>query len=153
MKDSKFNAVIDDTLNAAREMLTRKSSGYSTGEDRLKNFRTGAALNNLTMEQVCWGMATKHIVSIRDMVMSGATYSAEVWDEKLGDAINYLAILKAITVETDPQTKVLEDLRDNLVGSDFLERNQHVYSSEVSPPMTQQQRDIASIKRVADKNK
>lgn len=151
MRNEQFNDIIDETLDNARAMLTRKSSGYSTEDDRLHNFRTGAALNGVTMEQVCWGMATKHIVSIRDMVMSEEKHPEEVWDEKIGDAINYLAILKAITVENDV------NVEQNPI------RNETYHSLEVPPAVVttagpfsttanNQQRDIAAIKRVADKN-
>lgn len=167
MKDEQFNASIDYTLTAANNMLTRKSSGYSKQDDRLHNFRVAAALNGCTMEQALWGMLTKHIISIRDMVLSGESYSDDVWDEKVGDAINYLAILKAITVESpSPSDKVLMDLRENLVGSrlpsdarsgitikndgDILTRNPNLYSVGVESTMTPQQRDLESIKRVAD---
>ena len=152
MYHHQFESIIDKTLDAARDMLTRKSKGYSNEDDRLHNFRTGAALNGVTMEQVCWGMATKHIISIRDMVMSGESYSAEVWDEKLGDAINYLAILKAITVETNDDknvesTESLAKLRENLVGDI---PNKYSLGIEAGP-RAQMQRDLESIKRVADK--
>lgn len=168
MQNDRFNDLIETTLDNAKRTLTRKSEGYSTEEDRLHNFRTGAALNGITMEQVCWGMATKHIISIRDMVMSGEAYDADIWDEKLGDAINYLALLKAITAESSsPSDESLIDLREKLTGSpypsgpsphlhithggDILTRNQNSYSRGIEH--TQQQRDLDSIKRVADKNK
>lgn len=170
MQNDQFNEVIEATLDNAKRVLTRKSEGYSTEEDRLHNFRTGAALNGITMEQVCWGMATKHIISIRDMVMSGETYDADIWDEKLGDAINYLALLKAITAEAStPSDESLADLREKLTGSrhpseapaqitithsgDVYARNQNAYSIGVEAAMTNQQRDLESVKRVADKLK
>lgn len=170
MQNDQFNDVIETTLDNAKRTLTRKSEGYSTEEDRLHNFRTGAALNGITMEQVCWGMATKHIISIRDMVMSGETYDADIWDEKLGDAINYLALLKAITAEAStPSDESLAALREKLTGSrhpsdEVVEitvthdgstfvKDQNAYSIGVETPMSAKQRDLESIKRVADKLK
>ena len=130
------------------------------------------------MEQSLWGMLTKHIVSIRDMVQSGESYSHDIWDEKLGDAINYLAILKAITVDKDEKeerdardasNESLMDLREKLTGSRYPSRasaeitvtkdgstfvnNQNAYSLGVEVGMTNQQRDLESVKRVADKLK
>ena len=170
MQNDQFNDLIETTLDNAKRTLTRKSEGYSTEEDRLHNFRTGAALNGITMEQVCWGMATKHIISIRDMVMSGETYDADIWDEKLGDAINYLALLKAITAEAStPSDESLANLREKLTGSRYPSEapaeihithdggtyvnNQNAYSIGVETAMTNRQRDLAAIKRVADKTK
>lgn len=170
MKNEAFDEAIDKILTSARDMLIRKGEGYSTDEDRLHNFRIAAALNDSTMEQALWGMLTKHIVSIRDMVMSGETYDTDIWDEKLGDAINYLALLKAITVEkTSPSDDTLADLREKLTGSrhpseapaeitithsgDVYARNQNAYSVGIEAAMTDRQRDINAIKRVADKTK
>lgn len=170
MKNEAFNEAIDEILTSSRDVLTRKSEGYSNEEDRLHNFRTGAALNGITMEQVCWGMATKHIISIRDMVMSGETYDADIWDEKLGDAINYLALLKAITTEVSkPSDESLASLREQLAGprppseaptkitglsdGDVFVNNQNAYSLGVETALNNKQRDLESIKRVADKLK
>lgn len=168
MKNEAFNEVIDEILTHSRDVLIRKNEGYSTDEDRLHSFRTAAALNDSTMEQALWGMLTKHIISIRDMVMSGEAYDADIWDEKLGDAINYLALLKAITVEKkSPSDESLADLREKLTGSrhpseasaqvtitrdgDAFLTNQNAFSTGIE--YSQRQRDLDSIKRVADKNK
>lgn len=139
MQNDRFNESIATTLEFSQKMLTRKSAGYSTSEDRLHNFRTAAALNGSTMEQALWGMLTKHIVSLRDMVQGGQAHSPDLWNEKIGDAINYLAILRAIASETEwtPES----DVNRNKIGI------------EMTPKFnTNQQRDIDSIKRVADKH-
>lgn len=138
MRDQEFSESITKTLGLSQKVLTQKSAGYSTSDDRLHNFRTAAALNGSTMEQALWGMLTKHIVSLRDMVQTGQAHSPDLWDEKIGDAINYLAILRAIASETEwtPES----DVNRNKIGI------------EITPRInTNQQRDIDSIKRVADK--
>lgn len=139
MHHTQFDNIIASTLEKAETTLTRKSAAYSSENDRLHNFRTAAALNGSTMEQALWGMLTKHIVSLRDMVQTGSTHSPDLWDEKIGDAINYLAILRAIASETEwtPES----DVNRNKIGI------------EINPRInTNQQRDIDSIKRVADKH-
>lgn len=145
MRDQEFNESITNTLGFSQKMLTQKSSGYSTSDDRLHNFRTAAALNDSTMEQALWGMLTKHIVSLRDMVKTGHAYSTDIWDEKIGDAINYLAILRAIVSETGRKPEPVP--------------NQIGIGIEASTPVTgttkfitNQQRDIDAIRRVADKH-
>lgn len=49
------------------------------------------------------GMLTKHLVSLSDMCGKteslGATYPVAAWEEKIGDAINYLVLLEAIVKE------------------------------------------------------
>lgn len=176
MDHQKFEDIINEILDAARNTLTRKSEGYSNEDDRLHNFRTGAALNGISMEQVCWGMATKHIVSIRDMVMSGEIYPADIWDEKLGDAINYFALLKAITVEADDDEIVIADDEDEAISDDKPvmnikmprqssgtilgvsyspgEDSQARLTKKIEDDIhAQRKRDLDAIKRVAKDNK
>lgn len=141
MHHTQFDNIIASTFEKAETTLTRKSAAYSSESDRLHNFRTAAALNDSTMEQALWGMLTKHIVSLRDMVQSGRAHSPDLWDEKIGDAINYLALLRAVASETEwtPES----DVNRNKIGIGI--ENTPKYN-------TNQQRDIDSIKRVADKH-
>lgn len=44
-------------------------------------------------------MLAKHIVSIFDMIRSDIESPMEKWDEKIGDAMNYLFLLKALVLE------------------------------------------------------
>lgn len=138
MHHTQFDNIIASTLEKAETTLTRKSAAYSSESDRLHNFRIAAALNDCTMEQALWGMLTKHIVSIRDMVHSNHSFASDVWDEKIGDAINYLALLKVITVESKPT------VNKTTVSMELL--------PDSAPSINPQQRDIDSIKRVADKH-
>ncbi len=73
-----------------------KAKEYASDEDRLHNFKVAAAFNSQTPEQACWGFLTKHLVSLADMVASGKEYNFGAWDEKIGDALNYLFLLDAI---------------------------------------------------------
>jgi hypothetical protein len=41
-------------------------------------------------------MATKHLVSVMDMVESGDEYDPEYIYEKIGDMINYLILLEGL---------------------------------------------------------
>ena len=67
--------------------------------DRLHNFKVAADLVGATDEQALAGMMAKHIVSIFDMCGSGKVYPIELWNEKIGDSINYMLLLKAIVLE------------------------------------------------------
>ena len=46
------------------------------------------------MPQALVGMMTKHTVSVYDMVNGGQAYASDKWDEKIGDLINYLLLLR-----------------------------------------------------------
>lgn len=99
MTPETFDEVVRGMMEQSSQVLLSKAKEYATGGDRLHNFRLAAELNDQTMEQACWGFATKHLISVVDMVKSGDVYPMEVWDEKLGDLSNYLYLLKAIVVE------------------------------------------------------
>lgn len=83
------------------EVLAAKAGEYSVNEDALSNFRRAAEIQRISMEQAVLNFFMKHFVSIQDMVESGRQYPRAVWDEKLGDAINYLMLLEGVTVEKE----------------------------------------------------
>lgn len=115
-----FNVVLDDQLAKATATLGSKAGEYATDDDRLSNFKKAAALEGKTQPQAVHGMMVKHLVSISDMVQSGEDYPMEVWEEKLGDAINYMILLKASVVEGlshRDYDAVLEGFRENLYGT------------------------------------
>lgn len=124
MKTKEFNKCIDLQIEKCRNVLIKKSDEYAGDTDRLHNFRAFADLAGITMEQACGGFLGKHLVSIYDMIKTqGAEqkityytdnakaltvpgpmteYTLDQWDEKIGDAINYLLILSAILRREDP---------------------------------------------------
>ncbi len=69
-----------------------------------------AGFQGITPEKALWGMATKHLVSISDMVSQGRDYSEDVWDEKIGDAINYLILLRAMVFDSESQSNSVNAL-------------------------------------------
>lgn len=93
-----FNAIFEAEVDRARGVLTQKADEYATA-DRLHNFKQAAHLKGETPIQALEGMMVKHTVSLYDMMGSGKSYPIEVWDEKIGDHLNYLILLKALVVE------------------------------------------------------
>lgn len=101
MNQEEFEQVFNRQVKQSREVLVKKAGEYAHPDDRLRNFRIGSALTGETPEQVIWGFNTKHIVSISDMVQGGENFTKAQWDEKIGDAINYLILLRAQIFETE----------------------------------------------------
>lgn len=99
VNETRFRLILDRRFAAISDTLVTKAREYATDADRLHNFHAAAALLRCTPEQACWAFLAKHLVSIGDMVASGHVQPREKWDEKLGDAINYLLLLEAITWE------------------------------------------------------
>ena len=93
-----FDKIATDTLEKCHDTLVVKAKEYASSRSRLHNFHVAARLNRVPVREALWGMATKHLVSVIDIV-NGRECSREVLDEKIGDMINYLILLKAVVVE------------------------------------------------------
>jgi hypothetical protein len=93
--DQEFTEFVDDKIDKYQAILLRKQVEYAT-EDRLHNFRVAAAFQQCTTEQALFGFLAKHLVSLSDMCKSGRRYADDIWDEKIGDAVNYLLLLRAV---------------------------------------------------------
>lgn len=98
MKTDQFNTIIENQQKRCMDVLVNKAKEYAT-EDRLHNFKVAAGLQMTTPINALAGILSKHTVSIYDMCRSGKNYPQEMWDEKITDHINYLLLLKALTVE------------------------------------------------------
>lgn len=101
MSTGQFEKILEQRLGMIRDVLGVKAKEYASSQDRLWNFRRAAALLGGTAESALLGMLTKHIVSIYDMVdtMPDKKYPVVMWQEKIGDAINYLILLEALVTE------------------------------------------------------
>ena len=103
MKADRFTYVLESTLDKCIQTLGVKAGEYAT-EDRLHNFKVAAKLQNCTPITALAGMMAKHTVSVYDLVQrqeQGYTVSRELWDEKIGDSINYLLLLAALVQEKE----------------------------------------------------
>ncbi|RLC23033.1 MAG: hypothetical protein DRH93_08370 [Deltaproteobacteria bacterium] len=98
MKNKDFNNILQDRLSKIELILVEKAKEYAT-EDRLHNFKIAGLINNMTISEALWGMATKHLVSIIDMVYGTIPKTEAMVDEKIGDMINYLILLEAVFLE------------------------------------------------------
>lgn len=126
MQTEQFEKIIESQIERCRNTLVTKAVEYAT-EDRLHNFRVAAELAGTTPRQALAGMMAKHTVSIYDMCNSTEDYSEEMWNEKIGDHLNYLLLLRAVVeaefftsppqvayvVSDEEQTK-LDKLRERL---------------------------------------
>ena len=79
--------------------MQNKSKEYASDGDKLYNFKRTAAMLDCSSEEALLGMLAKHLVSIIDMVQNKREADYKLWDEKIGDAINYLILLEAIIRE------------------------------------------------------
>lgn len=114
MDAAAFNQFLEDELDSLRHKLGVKGAEYVPGGgevSRFHNFEVAAGLNDQSIEQALWGFVTKHIVSLSDMVKKDALdFSFDQWEEKIGDVVIYMLLLKGMVVH---KYRVLE--RDEAV--------------------------------------
>ena len=98
MNSETFNNIIENRINLCKNVLCIKAGEYAT-EDRLHNFKVAAELQGVTPITALAGMMCKHTVSVYDLIQTheaGLPVSQGMWDEKIGDSINYLLLLTAL---------------------------------------------------------
>lgn len=110
MNTKRFNEVISSRMALCTEVLCKKADEYAT-DDRLHNFKVAAKLQRCTPEKALAGMMCKHTVSVYDLIYdleNGKCASREMWEEKIGDSLNYLLLLTALIEERLPTFKPTE---------------------------------------------
>ena len=105
MNAETFDVFLEETLERTRTVLASKATEYAEGADsRFHNFEKAAWFLDSSEEQALWGFVTKHLVSLQDMISAKSgdpqepyvSYPLEQWDEKIGDVINYMILLRGI---------------------------------------------------------
>lgn len=112
MRQEELDDFLEERFEIIRSVLASKGYEYTVEDDdsRFHNFNMAASFNNETPERALWGMLTKHLVSLSDMVQRDSEeFPLYVWDEKIGDAVNYMLLLWAMTHHH-------RDLYENMVG-------------------------------------
>ena len=101
MNTEYFNKIIHEQIERCEATLCKKADEYAT-DDRLHNFKVAAEIQNCLPTTALGGMMAKHTVSVYDMIRGleeGKSYPIELWNEKIGDSINYLLLLAAAVRE------------------------------------------------------
>jgi hypothetical protein len=117
MTDAEFFNLLDLRTKKMKFILASKAKEYARG-DRMHNFKCGALPLKCTPERFLVFLWMKHVVSILDMVNdldSGNINTVKLWNEKLTDGINYLALLEGLIMERFPR-ELRKITRMNLLG-------------------------------------
>lgn len=97
-----FDKIVERRIELIRKSLVVKGREYMRGGDRLSNFVNGGRLLRCTPERALLGYLAKQAVSVVDFVHDveqGVVRSQAEWDEKIGDCVNYLILLEAVSAE------------------------------------------------------
>lgn len=105
MNQQDFDKVVRSTVQELEKLLTVKGGEYAGAEDRLANFKRGAARVGVHPLQTLWIYAAKHIDSIETYIRDTAAGTSRPRSEpiagRLDDLINYCILAKALIAELD----------------------------------------------------
>lgn len=93
MTTERFNKLVEEIRDASIETLVKKNANYATDEDRLHNFKVGAAITGGTPAQAALGYMAKHLASLQDKVARNDFHDREDLKEKIQDSLNYLVFI------------------------------------------------------------
>jgi len=102
MTHEEFEKVFEARIALCRSVLIEKNAEYARGGDKLSNFKKASGRLGSTPESALLGMETKHSISIVDLIQDlerGQHHSMAIWEEKIGDELNYLLLLRALLSE------------------------------------------------------
>ena len=129
MKTERFNNLVKEIREASLDTLTKKNANYATDEDRLHNFKVGAAITGGTPAQAALGYMAKHLASLQDKVARNDFHDREDLKEKIQDSINYLVFIwccaneemeKHTTASDAPNISHNWDLYNSICGNEYL---------------------------------
>ena len=104
MNNTEFQTIVDGCKTNIDTVLGNKAREYSSKTDRLHNFQEAKKIMRCnTREYALFGMLNKHLVSVVDIIFKyekeGILPDENILEEKVGDSINYLILLKACFLE------------------------------------------------------
>lgn len=92
MTNETFEALVKEIREKSLGTLLKKNANYAD-EDRLHNFKVGAAITGGTPAQAALGYMAKHLASLQDKVRRNDFHDREDLLEKCQDIINYVVFI------------------------------------------------------------
>ena len=104
MTNEEFEVIKNGCIAEINRVLGNKAREYSSKKDRLHNFNKAKEIMRCnTRQYALLGMLNKHLVSVVDMILNYEKCEIlpdeNTVEEKIGDSINYLILLKACFLE------------------------------------------------------
>lgn len=107
MTHENFKKLLEELNGNASETLAEKNARYSSSEDALHNFKSGAEIMGGTPAQACWGYLTKHLTALRDMIQRDDFSNRDDFKEKCQDSLNYIRFIWALGNEGLEEDKIV----------------------------------------------
>lgn len=102
MTEKKFDWLVGQTLDSLKETLVVKGKEYRRFSNPFHNFEEGAKITGKLREEVLWGFAMKHYISIQDMkedLKNGKLPFRSHVEEKYNDLLIYLLLEKISLID------------------------------------------------------
>jgi hypothetical protein len=101
MNYTDFDNLLELQFTNCKAILDRKAKEYAPDiyGDRLEAFKRAAAMLHKTPIQALVGQMSKHTISLFEMAERECD-DMDLWNEKIGDSINYLFLLKGVLIDT-----------------------------------------------------
>lgn len=105
MNRTDFDKLAKETIESTAQLLITKGAEYAGDQDRLSNFKRGAALIGVTPLQVALIYASKHYDAISTFIRNDAQGKIQILSEpiqgRFDDLINYCILMKALVAEQE----------------------------------------------------
>ena len=108
MTHENFKKLLEELDGNASNTLAGKNARYSSSDDALHNFKSGAEIMGGTPAQACWGYLTKHLTALRDMIQRDDFSNRDDFLEKVQDSMHYLRFIWALGKEAESNCSVYD---------------------------------------------
>lgn len=99
MNQTDFERYTKYLLSKSADLLISKGSEYAGSEDRLSNFKRGAAATGVSQATVAFIYLTKHLDAVASYLRDPSRPLSEPIEGRLCDLLNYVILLAAILHE------------------------------------------------------
>lgn len=114
MNREKFNKHVERSFDRSRNVMVKKGAEYSGDAEVFHNFNNSVGIALVkTNVGVAWEYLTKHIQSVKDIIISIETDGSlgkvdeALLDEKFGDVHNYFMLIEGMIKERLEKAKDL----------------------------------------------
>lgn len=92
------------------KLLESKGKEYGKEKSDYYNFDSVKELMGMTREKVAFSYMAKHIASLSLMVDNPDEIALVVWEEKLGDIINYCSLIQSMRADAENKNKIFGEI-------------------------------------------
>jgi len=103
--EEEFEKFFEERVQKCRQTLIRKAKEYASDSDKMHNFNEAARMLKLKPHQIAFYYMMKHFQSVTDIILKDKDVPPEVWDEKLGDLMNYFFLIDAMWRKAHDQNR------------------------------------------------